>query len=193
MNAADVTAVIVTRGDVDLDPVLDSLIFPHVVVWDNLARMGEGVGAGAFGRYVALAEAQPVAYAQDDDCLVDPVDQQRLVDAYEPGILTVLMPPGRVDYTDTVLIGWGSIFDRTLPLDAFDRWKVAGYAVDSTEFAVVGADFVFPMLTPWKRLDAEHVDLPHAHGPNRTWGSWPDYAAVKARYLADARRIRDGA
>ena len=35
LSPDQVTAVIVTRGDVDLAPVLDSLIFDDVVVWDN--------------------------------------------------------------------------------------------------------------------------------------------------------------
>jgi hypothetical protein len=30
-----VSAVIITKGNVDLTPVLDSLIFDDVVVWDN--------------------------------------------------------------------------------------------------------------------------------------------------------------
>lgn len=34
----DVVACIVTRGDVDLTPILDSLIFEDVVVWDNSIR-----------------------------------------------------------------------------------------------------------------------------------------------------------
>ena len=35
LSPRDVTAVIVTRGDVDLQPVLDSLIFDKVVIWNN--------------------------------------------------------------------------------------------------------------------------------------------------------------
>jgi len=188
MDTSDVTAVFVTRGDCDIAPVLDSLIFGDVKVWNNSKLPDKG----AFGRYLAAGTVlSPLVYFQDDDCLVPEEDQRRLLDSYEEGVLSALMPPERTDYTDTVLIGWGSLCDRDLPWDAFNRWQINGYSTDTQEFMVVGADFVFPMLVPWKRLDGSHTDLPHAHAPNRTWASWPDYAAVKDRYLTEGRRIRD--
>lgn len=185
----DVTAVIVTRGDCELSEVIESLIFEKFVVWDNSI---EGSDMGAFGRYLAAVNAGGVIYFQDDDCIIPGEDQLRLVAAYEPGILTALMPPERVDYIDTVLVGWGSICDSELPWEAFTRWQRAGFDLGSDEFRVIGADFVFPMLSKWKRLDGYHRDLPHAHAPNRTWASWPNYADVKNRYLREARLIRDG-
>jgi hypothetical protein len=189
MDALDVTAIIPTRGDCDLEPILDSLIFGDTIVWDNSVRDD----FGAFSRYLAIAEAKTdVIYFQDDDCIVWKDDQRRLLDAYEPGILTAMMPPERTDYWDTVLIGWGAIFDRELPEVAFSRWVDAGEQTKSPEFRIVGADFVFPMLTPWKRLDGYHLDLPHAHAENRTWASFPDYGLVKETYLREGRAIRDG-
>jgi hypothetical protein len=189
LSRHDVTAIIVTRGDVDLEPVLASLAFSDVVVWDNSCQEAD---EGAYGRYRAVQRTRSkVVYFQDDDCVVPADDQIRLVDAYEPGVLAALMPPERVDYTDTVLVGWGSLCDWHLPGLAFGWWRQEGHDADSREFKVVGCDFVFPMLTPWRRLDGYHRDLPHAHAPNRTWASFPDYAAVKARYMADARAMRD--
>lgn len=186
----DVTAVIVTRGDCDLEPILGSLIFDDVVIWNNEVA----IDYGAYGRYVAIRDhaKREVVYVQDDDCIVSPEDQLRLVDAYEPGILTAMMPPERIDYRDTVLIGWGAIFSRYLPDLAFERWLATGHEMDSRKFQIVGADFVFPILTPWKRLDGYHQDLPHAHAENRTWASFPDYGLVKEAYLNEGRRIRDG-
>jgi len=187
MDALDVTAIIVTRGDCDLNPIIDSMIFGHVLVWSNQER----VDWGAYGRYAAIELAHSeVIYFQDDDCVIPEDDQRRLVDAYEPGVLTALMPPERTDYTDTVLIGWGAIFDRELPRLAFAKWAAAGHDLTTDAFKIVGCDFVFPMLTPWKRLDGHHRDLPHAHAPNRTWASYPDYATVKAQFLTEARAIR---
>lgn len=184
----DVGAVIVTRGDCDLSPILDSLIFKDVTVWDN-SVVGD---QGAFGRYIGiLLTARAVIFVQDDDCIITPEDQQRLVDEYEPGVISALMPPERIDYHDTVLIGWGAMFDWNMPAKAFARWRDAGHEMQTQEFKVVGCDFVFPLLSLWKRLDAYHVDLPHAHAPNRTWGSWPRYAEVKERYLREGRAIRD--
>ena len=188
MNADYVAACIVTRGDCDLTPILESLIFDQVVIWDNSAERD----LGAYGRYQAIFRTwKPIIYVQDDDCIVPPAEQQRLLDGYEEGRLTAMMPRERTDYTDTVLIGWGAIFDWKLPFRAFRRWYDAGHSRDSEEFYVVGADFVFPMLSRWKRLDGEHVDLPHAHAANRTWASWPNYATVKDWYLRAAREIRD--
>lgn len=185
----DVVAILVTRGDCDLSSILKSLIFPRRIIWDNSTKEAD---MGAFGRYLACAQidAGPVCYFQDDDCIVEPEDQARLVEEYQPGVLTVLMPESRTDYTDTVLIGWGSICDSVLPWEAFVRWRRAGHDLFSREFQVVGCDFVFPMLSRTRRLDAEHTDLPHAHAPNRTWGSWPGYAGVKDRYLREARQIK---
>jgi hypothetical protein len=160
------------------------------VIWNNEVA----INYGAYGRYVAIRDhaKRDVVYVQDDDCIVSPEDQLRLVNAYEPGILAAMMPPERIDYRDTVLIGWGAIFDRGLPDIAFERWIATGHEMDSRKFQVVGADFVFPILTPWKRLDGYHQDLPHAHAENRTWASFPDYGLVKEAYLNEGRRIRDG-
>lgn len=189
MDADDVTAVIVTRGDCDIEPVLASLIFDDVVIWNNKVA----IDYGAYGRYVAIRDhaKRNVVYVQDDDCVVSEEDQWRLLDAYEPGVLTALMPPERIDYRDTVLIGWGAIFDRELPEAAFRRWVETGHETESDEFRVVGADFIFPMLTPHKRLDGYHRDLPHAHAPNRTWASFPLYGQVKEAFLHEGREIRD--
>lgn len=190
MDSGDVAAIIVTRGDCDITPILDSLIFEEVVVWDNSQTRTD---EGAYGRYWGIHRTdRSIIYFQDDDCLVSPEDQQRLVDAYEPGMLTALMPADRDDYRDTVLIGWGSIFDWHLPREAFRRWRDAGYDITTPEFKIVGADFVFPMLSRWKRLDGEHINLPHAYADNRTWASYPDYARVKEMYLSRGRRLRDG-
>jgi len=188
--ADDVTAVIVTRGDCDLEPILDSLIFDKVCIWNNRVA----IDYGAYGRYVAIRDHlhTDVVYTQDDDCIVKPDDQWRLLDAYEPGTLTAVMPPERIDYRDTVLIGWGAIFDRSMPDAAFARWQAAGHEMESREFRIVGADFIFPMLSPWKRLDGYHTDLPHAHADNRTWASFLDYGNVKEAFLKEGRRIRDG-
>jgi len=206
-----ISAVIVTRGDVDLTkplkPLLDSDVLLDLIVWDNAAGVvhryakkndpfkgvvGHTFGdRGAFGRYAAIEYAWgDVIYFQDDDCVVQSSDLDRLVEAYEPGVLTALMPPSRTDYTDTVLIGWGSIFDRDLPEKAFYRWRENDGDVSSEDFLIVGCDFIFPMLTPWKRLDAEHTDLPWAFNNTRTWQR-RGYTETKARYLHQLRKIRD--
>ena len=208
----NVSAIIVTRGDVNLDLVVASLPEEwEVLIWNNgerrlfrrafgtlLARIitghSEGLpDLGAYGRYAAIEYAKhDVIYFQDDDCIVMPDDLERLTESYEPDVLSALMPPSRVDYTDTVLIGWGALFDRHLPEFAFARWTHAGHLAQThRDFNVIGADFVFPMLTPHKRIDGEHEDLPWAHAPNRTW-SLPGYEKTKQWFLREARAVRDG-
>ena len=48
-----VSAVLVTRGNVDMTAIVESLPFDDVVVWDNSIRNDLGI----YGRYAAIAEA----------------------------------------------------------------------------------------------------------------------------------------
>lgn len=107
MDTVNVSAVIVTRGNVDLRPVLDSL--PQhweQVVWNNTGyddgascsvrrdpRRHErkhgnvtvhhvGPDLGVYGRYAAIQYAShDLIYVQDDDCIVS--DPQAIADAYD--------------------------------------------------------------------------------------------------------------
>lgn len=87
----NVSAIIVTRGDVDLEQVLAPL--PQEwerVIWDNGARRLSRYGPGysldlhevddlsVYGRYAAIAHATgELIYVQDDDCVVS--DPQAIV------------------------------------------------------------------------------------------------------------------
>src|SRR5262245_25366483 len=53
IRARDVSAVIVTRGNVDLQPILDTLPYDDIVVWDNSKRPTD---LKILGRYEALEE-----------------------------------------------------------------------------------------------------------------------------------------
>ena len=48
LDPTDVTACLVTRGDVDMTPIYESLIFPTVILWDNSKRQDWKVA----GRYL---------------------------------------------------------------------------------------------------------------------------------------------
>ncbi len=102
-----VSAVIVTRGNVDLRPVLDSLPQQwEQVVWNNsggevgasvsvrrdprkhervpgvLSIQEVGPDLAVYGRYAAIQHAShDLIYVQDDDCIVS--DPQAIVDAWE--------------------------------------------------------------------------------------------------------------
>jgi len=97
----NVSACLVTRGDLDMQPVIDSLPSSwEIVIWDNsgkiLMRPGSddgdpramqrlwGVTAAdlsVYGRYAAIEYAtHDLIYVQDDDVIVS--DPQAIVDAF---------------------------------------------------------------------------------------------------------------
>lgn len=152
-TAGNVSAVLVTRGDVDLSPIVSTFLphlFSEVVVWNNDARGNhapelqeraeaaahvpvvwantEGVDLVVYGRYAAIrATRSAVVYVQDDDCVLPPASLDELVGAYEPGRLVANMPdPFRAHYSygDSCLVGFGGVFDVGLPAAAIDRFLV---------------------------------------------------------------------
>ena len=98
------TAIIVTRGDVALQPIIDTLPYSNIVIWDNSTRPYD---AGVFGRYLAISEAtRPVVFVQDDDCIVH--CHAELLAAYEPGVVVGNAFDDRVrlaKFHDTTLLG----------------------------------------------------------------------------------------
>lgn len=110
----DVSAIIVTRGDVDLKPVLKSLPDEwEVLVYDNgqgsisvrvleslLARKITGKGElpdlSVYGRYAAIEYASgDLIYVQDDDCVVN--DPQAIVQHWKD----VALELGEIDRVNT--------------------------------------------------------------------------------------------
>lgn len=141
-----ITAIIVTRGDVDLGQILESFgdWFSEVVIWDNgrgrvthrelgAAEPGFGIhddqqDLAVYGRYAAIEYAiSPLIYVQDDDCVI-PIDRfLGIADSYQTELdagemILSNMPVSRwPDYPDSCLVGWGALFHRDLPAKAFDR------------------------------------------------------------------------
>jgi len=142
----NVSAIIVTRGNVGLGQILESLpIEWERVIWNNGAkRVSYGYPEGGFvdvddvsvyGRYAAIKYAtHDLIYVQDDDCVVsDPraiaarwgvADREEIWDVGpgEPwGGIVCNMPASRwTDYTDSCLVGWGAVFHRAAPKRAFN-------------------------------------------------------------------------
>lgn len=174
MTFDDVSAVLVTRGDVDMQPIIDTLPYGEVVVWDNSTRPYD---AGVFGRYIAISEAtRPLVYFQDDDCLVS--CHEALLEAWEPGYVVgnAFDDAERLKrYEGTTLLGWGSIFESDLPWEAFVRYA-RRYPIEELWDAKtkgLGAEIVFPMLTPSKTITHGIAwldqDGPVLERPNRMW------------------------
>lgn len=146
-----VTACLVTRGDVDMQPILDSLIFPDVVVWNNAERPDFKCA----GRYAAIQHARNnTIYFQDDDVIVPAETQQALLDDYEDGLLVANWAHGDTPdgYDDVALVGAGALVNRHLPLRALSQYLATFRKDDGFLYE---ADFIVGTLTPHK-----HVRLP---------------------------------
>ncbi len=194
MTFDDVSAVLVTRGDVDLEPIIETLPFGELVIWDNATRP---VDYGVFGRYVAIAETtRPLVYFQDDDCLVSCHEQ--LLEAWEPGYVVgnAFDDKERLKrYEGTTLLGWGSLFEADLPWQTFTEyarhhpmeelwmgWSIDRLDHDIWDLAGLGAEIVFPMLTP-SRTITHGVTWLDEDGPvmereNRMWKQRDFYRAL---------------
>lgn len=151
LNTSDVTACLVTRGDVDLAPILDTLIFDQIIIWG-----ADREELRVYGRYAATLEATtPVVYYQDDDVIVPAATQRALLSEYEPGVLIANYGHGETPdgYDDMALVHAGAIIDRDLPARAFarylERWP-------RDEGFLREADMIAGTLAPHK-----HVFLPH--------------------------------
>lgn len=182
----DISAVIVTRGDVDLSPILATLPYEDVVVWDNSARPFD---AGVFGRYLAMLECRnEVVYCQDDDVVFE--RHAELAEAWQPGRVIGNMTPSWVrkgGYEDLVLMACGGIVERELVWPVFRRY-LAHWPYDR-EFLLT-CDFVLGVLAPWLRIDLGWRALPWQKAKNRLAQS-PAYQLLKARDMGRARAVRD--
>jgi hypothetical protein len=179
----EVTACIVTRGNVDLTEILDSI--PKGwdrVVYDNSMEQHD---AKVFGRYEAIDRAMTeVVYVQDDDCVLPPESFTELARAYEPGVLTANMPEAfRAHYTDSCLIGFGAIFDRLLPHRA---WSPLDDYPPNFERV---CDVYFTTLAKQKWVDLPYRNLPWAWGKDRMFRQ-AEHVGERMAALAHARSLR---
>lgn len=190
INAADVTACLVTRGDQPemMSAIRESLIFDNVVIWDNSV----GNDWKTAGRYMAAERAETdVVYFQDDDVLVPAETQQALVDAYEPGVMVAVYAHGDDPdgFDDLPLVGAGAIVDRDLPRDAMARYLDC-YPFD--DGFLYDADFAVGILYPrfrQIRLPFE-INLEVAQHPSRLCNQ-PWQADLKLEITERARKLRD--
>jgi hypothetical protein len=190
VTAKEVSAIIVTRGDVDLAPILATLPYGEVVIWDNSERERD---AKTFGRFLAIAEAKnDVIYFQDDDVIF--TEHEQLLAAYEPGQLTANMPSPwyeecSYDVFRCALVGAGSLVPRDLPWEAFQRY-LAEWPED--DLFLDYCDFVHGILTSSRRFDFGYTILPHASAPNRIY-TQPGAYERKMSVIERAIEIRDRA
>jgi len=195
----NVSAVLVTRGNVDLGEIIEAIHEAGIHdchVWDNSQHHAD---ISVYGRYFGIQNTEPgnAIYVQDDDCLLEPAAIAELVAAYEPGTVVANMPaPFRHDfYADHCLVGFGAVFDRELPERAFTRFcdsgilTVENFADEARGFFFRCCDVVFTALTPFKLLDLPYTNMPWATGPDRMYRQ-PDHVGERARMLELARKAR---
>lgn len=174
------TAVITTRGDVDLAPVLDSLPaeWPKVI-WNNALRP---VDMKVYGYFAALLEVDTdYVYTQADDALVD---AQALVDAWTPEDADRVLL--NVADGDTPWISFGGLFHRDLPREAFDLY-VDEYGFDDD--VLLWCEVILLNLVPWRNVDLGKTDLPCSRNDNRMEHQ-PTHYAEQARVRARAERLQ---
>lgn len=193
MLTDDIQAVIVTRGGYNIDYVLETLIFPHPIVWDNskLANLR------TWGRYAAIGLTdKPYIYFQDDDCIVPLGAQLELAQSKEDDVITANMDPhwGH-GHPLWLLPSGGLLTHRDLPARAFAKWLAAGHTLDSlihpadADTLPPSPDMVFAVLTPGRRLDWGKKDLPRS-GQEFVLHQQPGFMESRNRIYAEACAIR---
>lgn len=189
IDPAEVTACIVTRGDVDLQPILDSLIdYEDVIVWDNSVRPDWKCA----GRYMAAMEAATdLVFFQDDDTIVPVETQLDLLEEYASE--NCLANWGHGDnpdgYDDLPLVCGGAIVDKWCAWSAIVKYG-AVHGLD--EAFMYEADFVVGALfRNWRhvRLPFEIRDV--AYNGQRL-ADQPWQRDLKREITERARAIRDG-
>lgn len=160
-----VSACLVTRGDVDLQPIIDSLPFTDIVVWNNAER---GQDLQCYGRYAAIAEAKhEIIYQQDDDLIVPAA---ALLTHYHPdddrGTIVANVKPGE----EWPLTAAGCVFHRDLA--NFDAYTAA-HGEDADFYRV--CDVVFAYLNPFRRVWVGYTDLPWAWDKHRMYWQHDHY------------------
>jgi hypothetical protein len=195
-----VSACLVTRGDVDLSDIIDSLT-PHVeeiLVWDNSQREDLSV----YGRYALIVEAKnPLILVQDDDVLHRPAGIEEIIwqsdsGSAEYGRLVVNMPANfrHAFYQEHALVGFGACFHRDLPERAFAQfWRhpeTSPLVPEAEDHFQRTCDVVFTGLTPYTMVDVPYEDLPWATAPNRMWQQ-PQHQDERHRMLELVRKVRD--
>ena len=194
LTPADVSAVIVTKGNVDLEPVLESLIFEDVVVYDNSVEENQMT----YGRLLGARRAKnQVIYSQDDDIVHSPTNQVQILAAYQPGFLVGCMwdewsagayrqgiPHG---YSDLVFPGSGSISQLSLWEACVDAY-LAEWPED--DFFRLWSDTIIGIIAPTVQLDIRFEALPCADDEDRM-SHLPDGVAQKTEAIRRARLVRD--
>jgi hypothetical protein len=185
MRPHDVTAVIVTRGDVDLDPILSDMPdFREVLVALDPPE-------SCMGRWLKAQDATTdLVFFQDDDVLFS--NHDALLDAWrDDDVMLCNMNPewvgsGPWSYNDVGLVGAGALVRRDSWESAFIRY-LTQYPEDRLLYD--WADFVVGILTPHRKIDLGYTIRDAAYADNRL-ANTPGNRIRKHAVMSRARRMR---
>ncbi len=188
MTTPACTPVIVTRGNVDLSPILHVLgPLSGAVVWNN---GNSPLDLRPFGAFAAAAVIRtPLIYFQDDDVIVE--NWRSLVAMWRPGRIVCNMAQDfQAAYANRrdKLIGHGGVFETSLVRPTFERYFSHFPGVDV--ITMREPNRIFTGLN-WPMLDVEYVghkNLPYASGPDRLWKQ-PDHGLFHTEALARVEHI----
>lgn len=181
IDPQSVSAVLVTRGNVDLSEIVESIGdagIEDIVVWNNAEREN----LSCYGRYAGIAEARnPWIYHQDDDLVAPVADLLRCVDPERDR--HVVVANNRAD-EDWPLTAMGAVFHRDLAETCFDEY-VAAYGWGPEFFRV--CDVVFAYENAHRRVALPYRDLPWASDPASSM--YLESGHMDAREVARARTL----
>lgn len=170
LSTKEVSAVLVTRGDVDLSEIMLSLKdagFAEIVIWDN-SQASEDMGP--YGQYIA-AEQQTMnqfVYFQDDDCVCEAPEQ--IVEAVTSldTIICNMSEPYRKNYENVAdkLMGFGACFNKRLIAPTFNKYLQHWPFDYLTKREALR---IFTGLNKTELVDVPFRHLPWASAPNRLW------------------------
>lgn len=195
-----------TRGDVDVQPITQSLLAafpkPYSIFYDNSARIDLQV----FSRYIhasALRTADltlDYIYTQDDDCIVDVaklLNDPAVTEAIQNGQIVCNMPEAyQSNYKDTPekLVGFGCFFPANLIVPTFNLYLTY---FPFNYLILREADRIFTGLNTEKIIVTNHPisHLPHATSLSRMYRNLHhERYRIQARdcvqYIRSTRNIR---
>ncbi len=187
LDPAQVSAVLVTRGNIDLTDIQESIQSAGIedtVIWDNSQREN----LSCYGRYAGIEEARnPWIYHQDDDLVAPVAAILELVDPLRDR--HTIVANNRPDES-WLLTAMGVVFHRDLA-DCFARYT-ARYG-DGPAFHRV-SDVVFAYQHPCRRVSLGYRDLPWASDPDASMhledGHYTVREQARARTIALTKEAR---
>lgn len=171
----EVSAVLVTRGDVPMDKIYASIReagITDLVVWNNAARERD---LACYGRYEAIKEARNEWIFQQDDDLVSPV--AALLDLVDPERDRWTIVANNRPNEEWPLTAIGCVFHRDLALDCFVPYTDT-YGFDE-DFCRI-CDVVFAYRNAYRRVWLGYEDMPWQCAPNSMYLQ-PDHMVVRER------------